>query len=649
MFRVFVGSVVLSIVVSHSQGFQPLAATAPPTGSGESSLPAIVTHDNRHPAGDLEGDVLMLALRAGVGVWRPEGDAGPALRVEAFGEAGRPLSVPAPLIRVPIGTVIVATIRNELTTPMRVHGLCERGGTPCAPLDVPGGETREVRFSAGRPGTYHYWATTTGVPLPYRAADDTQLSGAFIVDEAGVASGSDRVFVITDWTSLTRKEHADLMLQDDPGATFLKMKPEVRTLINGNGWPHTERLTYALGAPVHWRIINLSTQIHPMHLHGFYFEVDSIGDGNKHDVFSAEARQRVVTQVMPPGSTLGMTWTPERAGNWLFHCHIMTHVSPTLHVDGSPKEGAHDHHSGSNHLSAGMSGMVLGITVTAPKGEPAPTEKAGDPPARKMTLLMKSEPNRFGSAPAFGFVLDKAQGAAATNPVPVPGPVLVLKRGEPVEITLINQLPEGTAIHWHGMELESYYDGVHGWGGNGQRVTPMIEPGGSFVVRFTPPRAGTFMYHTHLHDQRQLTSGLYGAMLVLEPGESYDEATDHVFVVGRAGPSVDAPAVINGQQAPQVTWKAGIKHRVRLINITPGDIFSFTLQTNQGPVTWKPLTKDGAPVPPGRSQPVGARQLIGVGETYDFEFEAPPGRQNLWLEVRNPGGKWQAQGHVIVK
>ena len=23
-----------------------------------------------------------------------------------------------------------------------------------------------------------------------------------------------------------------------------------------------------------------------------------------------------------------MTWTPEREGNWLFHCHIMHHVSP---------------------------------------------------------------------------------------------------------------------------------------------------------------------------------------------------------------------------------------------------------------------------------------------------------------------------------
>ena len=60
------------------------------------------------------------------------------------------------------------------------------------------------------------------------------------------------------------------------------------------------------------------------------------------------------------------------------------------------------------------------------------------------------------------------------------------------------------------MELESYYDGVHGFGGIGLRMTPLIQPGESFVVRFTPPRTGTFIYHTHLHDRRQLTSGLYG-------------------------------------------------------------------------------------------------------------------------------------------
>ena len=52
---------------------------------------------------------------------------------------------------------------------------------------------------------------------------------------------------------------------------------------------------------------------------------------------------------------------------------------------------------------------------------------------------------------------------------------------------------------------------------------------------------------------------------------------------------------------------------------------------------------------PTAAQPRPAKQLIGVGETYDFEYQAPPGRQNLWLEVRSPGGKWQTQGHVIVK
>ena len=149
---------------------------------------------------------------------------------------------------------------------------------------------------------------------------------------------------------------------------------------------------------------------------------------------------------------------------------------------------------------------------------------------------MQSEPERFGDAPAYGFVVAEAPDAAGGEHVPVPGPTLVLKRGEPVEITVVNRLPEGTAIHWHGMELESYYDGVHGWSGAGEQVTPLIEPGGSFVVRFTPPRTGTFIYHTHLHDDRQLTSGLYGAMLVVEPGETFDEATDHVFVMGRGGP-----------------------------------------------------------------------------------------------------------------
>ena len=38
--------------------------------------------------------------------------------------------------------------------------------------------------------------------------------------------------------------------------------------------------TYRVDEDVHWRVINLDgPQRHPMHLHGFYFTVDSLGDG----------------------------------------------------------------------------------------------------------------------------------------------------------------------------------------------------------------------------------------------------------------------------------------------------------------------------------------------------------------------------------
>ena len=609
------------------------------------AVPDIVSNDNTASAGTLTGGVLTLRLRAAAGMLRPQGPTGPAIAVEAFGEEGAALTVPGPMIRVPAGTGISAVIRNELSTPLRVHGLCERSGTACPAIDVGPGDIRELRFPAGRPGTYQYWATTTGVPLQFRAAGDTQLSGAFIVDPPAGAE-RDRVFVITEWTSLTRAQLRELATKDDPGAAFLKIRPEAMFFINGRAWPHTERLRYELADSVRWRVVNLSSQVHPMHLHGFYFDVDSLGDGAREQTFAPGRKPHVVTQVMQPGATMAMTWTPERAGNWLFHCHVMTHVSPTLHVDGTPKSG-HAGHGPDHDMGAGMIGMVLGIEVVAKGETPA---RSDDPavPARQLALVMQAEPKRFGDAPAYGFSLAEAEGDESRGHVPVPGPTLVLTRGEPVEISLINRLPEGTAIHWHGMELDSYYDGVHGWSGAGPRVTPLIEPGGTFVVRFTPPRAGTFMYHTHLHDNRQLTSGLYGAMLVLDPGERFDESSDHVLVIGRGGPDRDAPAVVNGARDPQFVWKAGARHRIRIINITPGDILTVSLQGADGPVHWQPLTKDGAPVAADLRAPAPARQIIAVGETYDFEYQ-PPSRQTLWLEVKTPGGRWQVQGRVIVK
>jgi FtsP/CotA-like multicopper oxidase with cupredoxin domain len=184
----------------------------------------------------------------------------------------------------------------------------------------------------------------------------------------------------------------------------------------------------------------------------------------------------------------------------------------------------------------------------------------------------------------------------------------------------------------------------------------MIEPGGTFVVRFTPPRSGTFIYHTHLHDYLQLSGGMYGPLIVLDEGETFDPATDHVVVLGRRSVTSEvanilqdaASVVVNGEREPRFVWKAATTHHVRLINITPDDIFNVSLRTVEAPVTWTPIAKDGALLPRAESILVTASQTIAVGETYDFEY-VTTGRKTLWLEVRTTSGKWQAQGEVIVK
>ena len=639
--------VVLTLIAG---GGWPGRALAAPGG-----LPIVEPNDNRRPAGTLDGGILTLALRAGTGRWQPEGQAGPALEVEAFGEVGSSLTVPAPLIRVVEGTTIVVSVRNDLSAKLTIRGLCSRSGSACPPLEVPPSERREVRFDSGRAGTYHYWASTMGAPVPFR-----ELSGALIVDPADAVAEPDRILVITEWASLTEEQLGEVLAADDATEAFVRLQPRLVFTINGLSWPATERLTYRLGEPVRWRVVNLSSQAHPMHLHGFYFEVSSLGNGMRDVPIGETNRRRVVTQLLPSGGTIALTWTPEEVGNWLFHCHIMHHVSPARRLAGPGDRPGHGaahqaHHDGD--ASSGMAGMIVGVTILGAANEQPAVGEAGTPRPRTLTLTIDEDTSGHDSVPRAGFILSERGAAPMSDRIAAPGPPLVLRRGEPVEITVVNNLRAPTAIHWHGLELESYYDGVHGWSGLGPRVAPMIEPGGTFVVRLTPRRAGTFIYHTHLHDYRQLSSGLYGPLIVTDPGQTFDPAIDHVLVIGRNGAASEASSprqdpesvVLNGERNPRFVWKAGKRHRLRVINITPDDIFMVSLQAAEGPVTWKPVAKDGAALPAAESTSGPARQTIAVGETYDFEFDTPEGRRSLWFEVRTTAGKWQSQGSVIVR
>jgi FtsP/CotA-like multicopper oxidase with cupredoxin domain len=211
--------------------------------------------------------------------------------------------------------------------------------------------------------------------------------------------------------------------------------------------------------------------------------------------------------------------------------------------------------------------------------------------------------------------------APAPAELPVPSRPLVLVRGQRTQITVVNHLPQPTAIHWHGIELESLSDGVVGWGGHAASVTPSVEPGGSFVAEMTPPRAGTFIYHTHFDDEIQLRGGLFGALIVLEPGETFDPEKDRVVVLSTALRAVDGPS-LNGSPTPAgMELKKGETYRFRLINITGNDSrATFRLSAGETVANWRAIAKDGAALPPALATRRPALQVVTVGETRDFEY-----------------------------
>jgi hypothetical protein len=60
------------------------------------------------------------------------------------------------------------------------------------------------------------------------------------------------------------------------------------------------------------------------------------------------------------------------------------------------------------------------------------------------------------------------------------------------------------------------------------------------------------------------------------------------------------------------------------------------------------VAKDGATLPPQQTAVRPARQLVSVGETYDFQIQPSLG-QLLWLEVRRPTGEWVVQAPIRVR
>ena len=122
------------------------------------------------------------------------------------------------------------------------------------------------------------------------------------------------------------------------------------------------------------------------------------------------------------------------------------------------------------------------------------------------------------------FTVDGRTATATTINGMLPAPVLRLREGQNVRLSVTNQLDEDTSIHWHGILLPFEMDGVPGIS------FPGIKPRETFVYEFHIRQSGTFWYHSHSGLQEAL--GHYGP-IVIDPAGADPVAYDreHVLVL----------------------------------------------------------------------------------------------------------------------
>ncbi|MFD1191012.1 copper resistance system multicopper oxidase [Phenylobacterium conjunctum] len=167
---------------------------------------------------------------------------------------------------------------------------------------------------------------------------------------------------------------------------------------------------------------------------------------------------------------------------------------------------------------ASLMGGGLALSTLLPGWAQSATMGAGP------TLPTLSGPNidlRIGHS---SLTVDGRAGHAVTINGTVPGPLLRLKEGQNVRLSVTNDLDEDTSIHWHGLLVPFQMDGVPGVS------FPGIKPRQTFVYEFPIKQSGTYWYHSH--SGLQEAEGHYGPIIIDPAGAdpiAYDR--EHVIVL----------------------------------------------------------------------------------------------------------------------
>ena len=245
----------------------------------------------------------------------------------------------------------------------------------------------------------------------------------------------------------------------------------------------------------------------------------------------------------------------------------------------------------------GATGATLGVSAIGLTALPMPA-RAG---VRRYAVTAAPATQKLGGAdrPATGLWL--YDGVS-------PGPMIEAENGDDLEVVFTNNLEVPTTMHWHGIRNLNEMDGVP------DLTQAAVAPGESFTYRFPLRDAGTFWYHAHNKGWEQLARGLYGPLVVREPGlatgghdvtlvaDDWRLGDDYQLHEDSFGSLMDWShqgrlgnwLTINGATDPEISVASG-NIRLRLINAANARTLAFRIA---GDVPLRVVALDGAPCTP---------------------------------------------------
>jgi manganese oxidase len=208
-----------------------------------------------------------------------------------------------------------------------------------------------------------------------------------------------------------------------------------------------------------------------------------------------------------------------------------------------------------------------------------------------------------------------------------PGPTIEVVEGDKVRIYVKNELPEGTAVHWHGIFVPNGMDGISGL------TQKSIEPGETFKYEFTLNQHGTFMYHSHGDEMTQMGLGTMGFFIVHAKNPADEPKVDRDFAIFlnewfvEPGTKTPNPNIMtdfniftfNSRAYPgtaPLVAKTGDRVRIRF-----GNVGQESHPIHLHGYSFKEVATDGGDIPPMAQIPETTVRVF-PGETRTIEFVA---------------------------